>query len=71
MAALDSLLYRARNTSDRELRLLVKEVQVLRWLLPQLLERIERTDKNDAREDGAILKMARFLNSRKGGIGDA
>ena len=69
--ALDTLLERARNTSDRELRLLVKEVQALRWLLPQLLERIEIKDKNGAGEDDAILKMARFLVRGKGGIGDA
>lgn len=69
--ALDTLLERARNTSDRELRFLVKEAQFMRWLIPHLLERIERTDKNGAGESDMILKMAQLYIRGIGRIGDA
>ena len=68
---LDAILKRAGLAADRELRLLVKEVQVLRWLLPILLERVERCEgaSDEAKDD--VLRLARFIVRGEGGIGGA
>ena len=68
---LEAILDRARLSSDRELRLLVREVQVLRWLLPILLERIERCEGVSDKPDDEVLKLARFIIRGEGAIGDA
>lgn len=66
-AELDAILERARLASDRELRLLVKEVQVLRWLLPILLERVEKCGGVSDRSNDQMLKLARFITRGIGG----
>jgi hypothetical protein len=67
---LDAILERARLASDRQLRLLVKEVQTLRWLLPILLERVEKCEgRSDDADD--VLRVARFIITGEGGIGGA
>ena len=68
---LDAILERARLGSDRELRLLVKEVQILRWLLPSLLERVEKCEGASAESDDVILRLARFILRGEGAIGGA
>ena len=68
---LDAILHRARLASDRELRLLVQEVQVLRWLLPILLERVERCEGISSESKDEVLKLARFIVRGEGAIGGA
>jgi hypothetical protein len=70
-SALDSILERASLASDRQLRLLVKEVQVLRWLLPILLERVEKCEGVSTESKDEVLKLARFIISGEGAIGGA
>jgi hypothetical protein len=64
---LDALLEKARTTSDRQLRRLVKEVQASRWLMLILLERAERASKI---ENDDVLRVARFIVTGEGGIGN-
>jgi hypothetical protein len=66
---LDAILERARLASDRELRLLVKEVQVLRVVMPLLLERIEKCEGASDEPEDNVLKLARFLIKGEGAIG--
>ena len=68
---LDAILEQARVASDRQLRLLVKEVQILRWLLPLLLERVEKCEGSVDTSEDQILKLARFILKGEGAIGDA
>jgi len=65
---LDTILERARLASDSQLRRLVKEVQLQRWLLPRLLERAEQVP--DGAED-QLIKLARFFIRGEGAIGGA
>ena len=60
-AELDTILERARIGSDVQLRQLVKEVQTLRWLLPVLLERIEKAGEPVEDKDDQMLRIARFI----------
>jgi hypothetical protein len=64
---LDALLEKARTTSDGQLRRLVKEVQVSRWLMPILLERAERAS---GIENDDMLWLARFIVTGEGGTGN-
>jgi hypothetical protein len=57
---LEAILERARITSDVELRRLLKEVQVLRWLVPILPERVEKTEGISDEPDEA-LKLAHYI----------
>ena len=68
---LDAILERASLASDRQLRLLVKEVQVLRWLLPILLERVEKCEGVSTESKDEVLKLARFIIRGEGAIGGA
>ena len=68
---LDVILERASLASDRELRLLVKEVQVLRWLLPILLERVEKCEGISDESQDQVLKLARFIVRGEGATGGA
>jgi hypothetical protein len=68
---LDAVLERARLASDRELRLLVKEVQSLRRLLPVLLERVEKGEGAADESEDEFLKLARFIIRGEGAIGGA
>lgn len=68
---LEAILERARLSSDRELRLLVKEVQVSRWLMPILLERVEKCEGVSKESDDGVLKLARLIIRGEGAIGDA
>ena len=68
---LDAILERASLASDRELRLLVKEVQVQRWLLPILLERFEKCEGVSNESKDEVLKLARFIIRGEGAIGGA
>ena len=63
---LDALMERARSTSDLQLRRLVKETQLHRWLLPQLLERAEQIPV-DAEDQ--FIRLARFFVRGEGAIG--
>jgi hypothetical protein len=65
---LDTLLERAKDASDSQLRRLVKEVQLQRWLSPRLLERAERA--TDGEED-QLIKLARFFIRGGGAFGGA
>jgi len=65
---LDMILERARLASDSQLRQLVKEVQLQRWLLPKLLERAEQA-RNDSEDQ--VMKLARFFIRGEGAIGGA
>ena len=65
---LDRMLERARLASDSQLRQLVKEVQLQRWLLPKLLERAEQAC-NDSEDQ--VMKLARFFIRGEGSIGGA
>jgi hypothetical protein len=65
---LDTILKRARLASDSQLRQLVKEVQLQRWLLPRLLERAEQASNES---EDQILKLARFIIRGDGAIGGA
>jgi len=65
---LDTILERARLASDSQLRQLVKEVQLQRWLLPKLLERAEQA-RNDSEDQ--VMKLARFFIRGAGAIGGA
>ena len=67
----DAISERARLASDRELRLLVKEVQVLRRLLPILLERVEKCEGISHSPEDKVLKLARFITRGEGAIGAA
>jgi hypothetical protein len=58
---LDAMMERARTASDVQLRRLVKEVQTLRWLVPVLLERIEKSGSPVDDVNDQVLKIARFL----------
>lgn len=68
---LDAILERARLASDRELRHLVKEVQVMRWLLPILLARVEKCEGASNESGDEVLKLARFIIRGEGAIGGA
>ena len=68
---LDAILERARAASDRELRLLVKEVQALRWLLPILIERVEKCEGVSHGTEDNVLKLARFIIGGEGTTGAA
>src|SRR5687767_8762666 len=57
-AELDALMERARLTSDVQLDRLVKEAQLHRWLLPQLLERAEQISVGS---EDQLIKLARFF----------
>ena len=65
---LDTILERARLASDSQLRQLVKEVQLQRWLLPRLLERAERVSNES---EDQLLKLARFFVRGDDAIGGA
>ena len=65
---LDALMERARLASDSQLRRLVKEAQLHRWLLPQLLERAEQLP---ADSEDQFMKLVRFLVRGEGAIGGA
>jgi len=65
---LDALTERARTTSDVQLRRLVKEVQLQRWLLPLLLERAEQMPVTS---EDQFMKLARFFVRGEGAIGGA
>jgi hypothetical protein len=65
---LDTILEHARLSSDTQLRQLVKEVQLQRWLLPRLLERVEQVS-NESEDE--LLKLARFIVRGDGAIGGA
>ena len=65
---LDTILERARLASDSQLRQLVKEVQLQRWLLPRLLERAEQVPNES---EDQLMKLARFFVRGDGAIGGA
>src|SRR5688572_13075910 len=65
-AELDAQMERARLTSDVQLRRLVKEAQLHRWLLPQLLERAEQISVGS---EDQLIKLARFFVRGEGAIG--
>ena len=67
-AELDALMERAHTSSDVELRRLVKEAQLQRWLMPLLLERAEQIPIDP---DDQFMKVARFLVRGEGAIGGA
>jgi DNA-binding CsgD family transcriptional regulator len=58
---LKAMLERARLSSDRPLRLVIKELQVLRWLLPALLDRVDKLEGPDTRPDDKVLELARSI----------
>ena len=60
-AELDSLLHRARETQDRELRLLVKQFHALRWISEAMLTQIENGEASSLPPNFALLRIARFL----------
>lgn len=66
-AAVNSLLVRARATHDVELRRLVKEVQMWRFLAPHLLDRVVPRGAHMDESD-AVLKWARFVVRGDGAI---
>jgi hypothetical protein len=68
-AELEALLTRARENGDRELRLLVKQFQALRYVSGFLLERIEAAASPDELAADQIVKVARFIVRGEGGIG--
>jgi hypothetical protein len=59
-ATIQALLEEARASGSSELRRVIKELQMWRWLAPQLLDRVvpagARADESDQ-----FLKLARFL----------
>jgi hypothetical protein len=68
VSAVEDLLARARASGDVDLRRLAKEVQLWRWLVPQLLDRLAPV--GSAPSDGdSLLKMARVLIRGEGAIG--
>jgi hypothetical protein len=68
VAELDVLMERARLASDSQLRRLVKEAQLHRWLMPLLLERAEQLPVDS---EDQFMKLARFLVRGEGAIGGA
>ena len=67
-AELDVLMERARLTSDAQLRRLVKEAQLHRWLVAKLLERAEQIPVGS---EDQLIKLARFFVRGEGAIGGA
>lgn len=67
-SALESLFERARQSGDVELRRVLKEVRVWRYLAPLLLDRIVPAGA-PLDETDALLKTARFLIRGEGAIG--
>jgi hypothetical protein len=65
-AELDALMERAKSTSDTQLRRLVEETQLHRWLLPRLLERAEQIPLEP---EDQFIKLARFVVRGEGAIG--
>jgi hypothetical protein len=63
---LDSLLRRARESGDVELRRAIKALKGLRWLSGVLLDRVEQAEPNAA---DPIIKTARFVVRGEGAIG--
>jgi hypothetical protein len=56
---LEAILEQARLVSDQQLCLLVKAVRLSRWLLPLLLERIEKRGGISDESEDQVLKLAR------------
>jgi hypothetical protein len=67
-SAVEDLLARARAAGDVDLRRLAKEVQLWRWLAPQLLDRLAPVGSAPSHGD-SLLKTARFLIRGEGAIG--
>jgi hypothetical protein len=64
---LNTILDRARQSGDLELRRLVKQLQALRHISLALLERVEELP---ARDQDQVLKLARFIIRGEGGVGN-
>jgi hypothetical protein len=63
------LLNRARENGDRELRLLVKQFQTLRYVSALLLERLEAAYSPEELAADQVIKLGRFIVRGEGGIG--
>ena len=65
-ATIQRLLERARASGDAELRRALQEVQLWRWLVPHLLDRVAPRG-NPIDESDQLLKLARFFIRGEGG----
>jgi len=66
--AVEELLARARAAGDVDLKHLVKEVQLWRWLAPLLLDRLAPVGSTPSEQD-SLLKLARFFIRGEGSMG--
>ena len=67
-AAMQVVLERVRATGDPDLRRAIQELQMWRWLVPHLLDRLVPAG-SPIDESDQLLKLARFLVRGEGSTG--